>query len=74
MKPDRDQAERFLAALDPHTNHFTFQTFDDSKERRDLRKETKQPDPFARIFHGTLANNWDTLVKLNAQSAGIFSP
>jgi hypothetical protein len=71
--PDRHEAERFLTALDPSADaRFTFQTFDDSKERRECRKKTGEQDPFANIRHGTLAQHWKELVKLNAAGAGIF--
>jgi RepB DNA-primase N-terminal domain len=72
MNPDRTEAERFLKALDPSTDRFTFQTFDDDAERKERRRETGAKDPFAKIFHGTLAQRWDKLVKLNEQGAGIF--
>jgi len=81
-KPDRAEAERFLKALDPSTDRFTFQTFDDNKERRKQRAEANKlrkkqgkkplPDPFAKIMHGTLAQHWNELIKLNAQGAGIY--
>jgi len=70
--PDRNEAERFLKALDPSTDRFTFQTFDDNEERKERRKETGEKDPFAKIKHGSLAQHWYTLVKLNEQGAGIF--
>ena len=82
LKPDRDQAERHLTALDPSTDRFTFQTFDDSKEHKKARAEANKlrkqqgkgrlRDPFAHIFHGTLAKHWDKLVELNNKGAGIF--
>src|SRR5262249_28828979 len=70
--PDRNEAERFLKALDPSTDRFTFQTFDDNEERKERRKETGEKDSLAKIKHGTLAQHWCTLVKLNEQGAGIF--
>jgi hypothetical protein len=72
ITPDRNEAERFLAALDPGTDQFTFQTFDDDKARRERRKKGKQPDPFAKVLHGTLSEHWKTLASLNAKGAGIF--
>ena len=72
MTPDRTEAERFLKALDPSAERFTFQTFDDDPERRDRRRETGEKDPLAKIKHGTLAQHWRALVKLNDQGAGIF--
>jgi RepB DNA-primase from phage plasmid len=61
---DRRQAERFLRLLDPGATSFTFQTFDDNKERHDKR--------LARVLHGTLADLWGQLASLNARGAGIF--
>jgi Protein of unknown function (DUF3631)/RepB DNA-primase N-terminal domain len=73
MEPDRTAAEQFLAALDPTATRWTFQTFDDSKLRREQRKARGEKiDPFAQIIHGTLKGHWRELVKLNAQGAGIF--
>jgi hypothetical protein len=69
MTPEREQAERFLPALDPTTESFTFQTFDDNIERK---KQRARGDPFAKVLHGTLAQHWPTLVKLNQQGVGIF--
>jgi hypothetical protein len=63
-KPDRDQAERFLHALDPGATRFTFQTFDDNQERDDKS--------LAKIHHGTLNQQWRTLVRLNEARAGVF--
>src|SRR5262249_36747829 len=53
-----------LTALDPNTNQFTFQTFDDNEDRKDKS--------LARVLHGTLAQHFETLVKLNNRGAGIF--
>lgn len=72
MSPDHDQTEQFLNALDPTAKCWTFQTFDDSKERREERKERGGDDPFAHVIHDPLAKCWPRLVKLNAQGAGIF--
>jgi putative DNA primase/helicase len=73
MEPDRAEVERFLTALDPNAIRWTFQTFDDSKERREERKARGEKiDPVAKIIHGTLKGHWRELVKLNAQGAGIF--
>jgi hypothetical protein len=70
---DRAEAERFLKALNPSPEaRFTFQSFDDSKQRKEERRKAKKKDLFARIRHGTLAQHWDELVKLNARGAGIY--
>jgi hypothetical protein len=36
LAPDLDQARAFLKALDPGAARFTFQTFDDNAERKDM--------------------------------------
>jgi hypothetical protein len=82
LEPDRDEAGRFLTAFDLNTDNFTFQTFDDNKERKKERAEAnklrrqqgKKPlkDPLARVRHGTLAEHWDELVELNNKGAGIY--
>jgi RecA-family ATPase len=62
---NRKDAERFLAILDDRTHRFTFQTFDDNKDRKEGR--------LARIFHGTLDQHFSTLVNLNHHyGAGVF--
>jgi hypothetical protein len=63
-KPDRDEAERFLNALDPTAMAFTFQTFDDNADRKDRA--------LAQILHGALDRHWGALCRLNAAGAGIF--
>lgn len=60
---DIDAAHRFLRALDPHSDKFTFQTFDDTPAKR---------KNLARVLHGTLDEHAPTLAALNAQGAGIF--
>jgi hypothetical protein len=73
IRPDRDEVERFLSALDPSPDaRFAFQTFDDNKERRERRKKTGEKDPFPKIRHGTLARHWKELFNLNAEGAGVF--
>ena len=71
--PDRAEVDQFLKALDPSPDaRFTFQSFDDNKERKEERRKAKKKDQFAKIRNGTLAQHWNELVKLNAQGAGIF--
>jgi hypothetical protein len=86
MKADAQQlnradAERFLAALDPDATAFTFQVFDDDKERekQNQAKYKKKrgtmkgyKSPHARIFNGSLDDYWDTLVDCNARGCGVF--
>jgi RecA-family ATPase len=62
--PDRDAADRFLMALDPGTDKFTFQTLDDDQGRKSKA--------LARVLHGTLAEHWSTLLQVNEQGAGVF--
>jgi hypothetical protein len=68
LTPDLTEAERFLAALAPGSNSatrcWTFQTFDDNKDRKDQH--------LARVLHGSLDEHAATLAQLNAQGAGIF--
>lgn len=63
LTPNVAMAKAFLNALDP-TGTFTFQTFDDDKERKDSR--------LARILHGTLDQHLPTLTQLQQQGAGVF--
>lgn len=62
--PNRAEAERFLARLDPAATAFTFQTFDDHKQRKDAS--------LASVLHGSLDEHWTRLVHLNGRGAGIF--
>jgi hypothetical protein len=61
---NHDDALAFLAALDPSTNLFTFQTFDDDADRKS--------ENAAYVFHGSLDQNWDDLAELNRLGAGVF--
>jgi Protein of unknown function (DUF3631)/Primase C terminal 2 (PriCT-2)/RepB DNA-primase from phage plasmid len=79
---ERGEAERFLAIIGRGATKFSFQTFDDNRERAKahaeanaLRKkegEEPLPSPFARIIHGTLAECFDELARLNDAGAGVF--
>ena len=62
--PDLDEAKRFLKELDPTAERFTFQTFDDDKDRKNGK--------LARVLHGTVDAHADTLSRLQAQGAGVF--
>src|SRR5205085_2079273 len=65
LSPDRADAEKFIAALAGDVAAVvTFQTFDDRKERKLPR--------LARVLHGTLAEHWEELARLNAAGAGVF--
>lgn len=74
LKPDLDQARRFLAILDPNADMrslfddrpdgFTFQTFDDNKIRKDRS--------LARVRNKTLDQVSLELTRLNNLGAGIF--
>jgi hypothetical protein len=64
MPLNRNEAENFLCVLDPGGDRFTFQTFDDVKDRKDKS--------LVRILHGTLAQHWDELCALNDSGAGIY--
>src|SRR5215471_17224946 len=82
-QPNRNEAERFLNALDPSPNaRWCFQTFtDDKKVRKERNEENKRrkqqglpplKDPLAAWRYGTLAEHYDWLVKQNARGAGIY--
>jgi hypothetical protein len=58
------EAIHYLQALDPTTECFTFQSFDDAKEPRN--------PCLACIFHGSLADHASKLASLNARGAGAF--
>ena len=61
---DYDEAERFLILLDPEAERFTFQTFDENKERKDKSLTS--------VIHGSLAEVFDRLCALNDRGAGVF--
>jgi putative DNA primase/helicase len=65
-KPDLKEAKRFLAALDPNTDTFCFQTYSDDpdRQRRDKR--------LASITTGTLDDTADWLIRANSRHAGVF--
>jgi hypothetical protein len=54
---DFSEAERFLRALDPSAEVFSFRTFSDTPY-------TRRPghDPLERAIHGTLADCWEALL------------
>ena len=55
--------QRYCERLDPK-GIFTFQTFDDDKDRKDFR--------LAKVYHGTLEQHANDLTRLNQAGAGIF--
>ncbi len=63
MRPNLNEAERFLTYLDEGAEGFTFQTFDDSDQKRPHLISVK---------HGTIEQHADALMELNRQGAGIF--
>src|SRR6266403_1841840 len=63
-RPNRDDAESFLSALDPAATWWTFQLFDDNRDRMDKS--------FTRIWHGSFCKFWSKLVEFNKQGAGVY--
>jgi hypothetical protein len=63
LAPNITQAEKFLHLLDPN-GVFTFQTFDDDKQR-------KIP-ALPRVLHGGLQQHLAKLTTLQQQGAGVF--
>ncbi|MEN8180659.1 MAG: DNA-primase RepB domain-containing protein [Pseudomonadota bacterium] len=64
--PEFREAERFLQALDPTAEYFSFRTFSDSPY-------TRQPgrDPLERAIHGGLRECWDELTELSRRGAAV---
>jgi putative DNA primase/helicase len=67
LEPSRDEAERFLRALDADATAFTFQTFCDEKDRPKREART-----LARVLHDTLDQHWARLCALSRRGAGVF--
>ena len=72
LSPSFDKAALFLEALAGQDAQFTFQTFDDVKERLAANKKEKGYDPFARVYNGTFNQHKDALAALNAKGAGVY--
>jgi hypothetical protein len=83
LEPNRSEAEKFLAALDPSpAARWCFQTFTDNKQKKKARAEENKrrkqqglpplKDQLAAWRYGTLAEHYDWLVKQNARGAGIY--
>jgi hypothetical protein len=68
LAPDIVMAEQYLNTLDPTTDLFTFQTFDDvhidGKKRGDKT--------LAKIFQGSLKQHMNELIDLQSRGAGVF--
>lgn len=62
--PDFEAAAKYLAILAPHTEHFCFRTFDDTKKRADKTLTGK--------FNGTLKEHFDVLSVKSSFGAGVF--
>src|SRR5262249_22266207 len=69
---NRPMAELHLRLLAPGAQFFTFQSYSDSREKRDGYTARGMRDPLARILHGSLDEKWDELEKLSAAGAGIY--
>ena len=61
---DKAMASTFLTQLDPTATRFTFQTFDDDKDRKNKA--------LVRVLHGTLDECFAELTRLNKAGAGVF--
>jgi hypothetical protein len=72
LQPDQAVADRFLRALDPRTDRFTFQTFTDTKEQRERYRAERKRDPLARVLHGALMECWQELERLSKAGAGVY--
>jgi hypothetical protein len=66
--PDIQQASRFLEAIDPGANSWTFQTFDDVK----IDGKPRKLGSLTHLMHGTLEKCAPQLAALSAKGAGVF--
>jgi hypothetical protein len=66
LTPQFDQAQRFLQALDPGAESFSFRTFSDTPYTR-----LPGRDPMQLALHGTLTQCWTQLVGLNQRGAAV---
>jgi len=64
--PDRRQAERFLAALDPQAQGFSFRTFSDTPYTR-----LPGHDPLEDTLQGRLEDCWTELAERNRAGAAV---
>ena len=64
LAPSPSTAQYFLARLDEVAEQWTFQTFDDDRDRKD--------SALTRILHGSLDEHLATLMELNRRGAGVF--
>lgn len=66
LTQNRLEVERFLRALDPEAERFSFRTFSETAY-------TRLPgwDPLERSIHGELSACWDELVQLNHKGAAV---
>jgi putative DNA primase/helicase len=60
----REDAQRFLQALDNQTDQFTFQLFDDDRHRKDKS--------LTGVLHGTLDKHCATMVEYSRRGAGVY--
>lgn len=66
LTQNRVEVERFLRALDPEAECFSFRTFSETAYTR-----LPGRDPLERAIHGALSASWDELVALNHRGAAI---
>jgi hypothetical protein len=66
LTPSFELAERFLLALDPGAESFSFRTFSDTPYTR-----LPGRDPLERALHGSLADCWEELADLNRRGAAV---
>jgi len=65
-KPDFDMARKFLAMLAPKATSFTFQIFDDDKNKK------LKPKLAAKVIIGSFDAKWPELTAFNAKGYGIY--
>ena len=73
LSPELSEVINFLKVIDPDPGvKFTFQTFDDFKDKRNGSGKNKPRVALAQILHGTLDKVLPKLIELNRLGAGIF--
>ena len=65
LAPNPSTVQHFLTRLDEDAERWTFQTFDDDRDRQD--------PTLTRVLHGALDEHLATLAELNRRGAGVFA-
>lgn len=72
LSPSFDKAALFLEVLSGKDASFTFQTFDDVKERLAANKKEKGYDPFARVYNGNIQPTQKRISRAKCEGCGCL--